>query len=144
MKLRSILIVVMALSMAQPVFAAGKGKGAAHAGKGGKFTLKLDPIENKTLESSDKLPSWTKEDIKAFCEGRYRTIQQDKSQCEKAHKNDIGHKMTPADVQELQSFKKSGAIASRAAKRGAGHARKGKKGASARARRNSQKGGANP
>ena len=74
---------------------------------------KLDPIENKTLASSDDMPVWTRGAVNYFCEGRLQTIHENKNQCKKAHADKIGSKMTPADVEEMQGFKKRGIVAAK-------------------------------
>ncbi len=119
------VIVLTAAVASQPALARGNRGGGGGGQSGGKYTLKLDPVENKTLPSNDQLPVWTKDDVTAFCEGRYKTIQQDQSQCEKAHKNDVGKKMTPADLQEMQAFKDAGATHAKRGNKKAGRVKKG-------------------
>jgi len=63
--------------------------------------------EDKALEGSDTMPKWTKEDVKIFCLGRSKSIHQDKQQCENLRGKDVGHTMTPAEMQELDRFRGS-------------------------------------
>lgn len=51
-------------------------------------------------------PTWSREDMRVFCAGRKTTILQDMRSCMKTHKSKLGHRIDPADMQELEEYRK--------------------------------------
>ncbi len=111
-RLLSLVMLAAALAFSQPALAAKS---------------KLPKIDEKPLASSDGQPVWKKEDVKLYCHGRMKTLNEDEKQCVKQHKKDVGTKMNTADVQALEGYRKQ--AADHAKKKGAGRGmKKGKHG----------------
>ncbi|MBY0407287.1 MAG: hypothetical protein K2Q01_06305 [Rickettsiales bacterium] len=69
------------------------------------MTLNLPPVEDKVLPDSDGMPKWSKKSVKAFCMGRKQAFSDDFEQCIKKYGDDVGHKMTLAEHQELNQYR---------------------------------------
>lgn len=85
-----------------PALAQGKGaKGAARA---------MIPISDQNLADTSEMPKWTREDVRDYCRGKYGSSEYERKSCMQIYAKEIGHRMIPADLQQLQTIRKRGLV----------------------------------
>lgn len=109
-RLLSLVLVFIIVAAPEDSFARG----------GRRFVLENFTPDDKNLASEDGLQNWTEANVKMFCEGRKRTLHQGETQCLYKYKKEVGHKMTPGELQELHVFQAQNAARGEKAPAGKG------------------------